>query len=462
MSRTVPSLKRFLDEAFRAVRHEILEAVPEAASLSLYDDFRDLSDAYTSKRLQNAVVRDVLLFATQLGHFINYAHHDPAIYQDTQRGAVHLIGLDVGGFAATVAASARNVSHALQLGLAVIAVVARLGVALENRSRLVDALAGDWSTDIVGIDQRTVEGHLEAFNQDHLKFQQAYVAATTSNSVTVSAPPTTANVFRAYCEEHGLKWQSPNSDSSSGRHGKHLPDLDLTEVVGTDPSLDTPVAAHSLFISPSRPEGGERTLDEVLTNIVLSISQQAFHPEQILTQSAASTPASTGALGLTSLGRTSRIHYLEHIMKARGIEPQMRLRELPRGKSATKGIAVIGMSGRFPGGANDIASFWDLLLSGRTTHEEIRPSRSDVQDAEEKAYAGCFLNSPGDFDHSFFHLSPKEALEADPIQRLLLMTTYEALQQAGYTPEGIKSIDPARVATFFGQTTTDWYAARPR
>ena len=461
LSRTFPPLERFLDEAFRAVRPEILEAGFEAsASLSSFDDFRDLADAYTSQRLQARVVHDVLLFAIQLGQFIKHAHDNPAIFEDIKRGAAHLIGLDVGSFAASVAASARNVDDAINLGLAVIAIVAQLGVALEQRSKLIDPLTGDWASDIAGLDQRTIESHLESVNQDRLKLQQAYAAVTTSTAVTVSAPPSITNVFRAYCDERGLEWQSPSSVSTSGRHGRHLPPLDLAAVIGTNPCLDIPVAADSLFVSPAMSEGQEWTLHELLAMVIQGISQEPFHPDQILVQWAASMPTS-GTLNLTSLGCTSRIQYLEHALRTHGLEPQLYFRELSSSESATKGVAIVGMSGRFPGGANDISSFWDLLLSGRTTHAEIRPSRSDVPDAEEKAYAGSFLNNPGDFDHGFFRISPKEALEADPVQRLLLMATYEALQQAGYTPDGTKSVGTARVATFFGQTTTDWYAVRP-
>jgi acyl transferase domain-containing protein len=64
---------------------------------------------------------------------------------------------------------------------------------------------------------------------------------------------------------------------------------------------------------------------------------------------------------------------------------------------------------------------------------------------------GCFLDQPGHFDTNIFGISPREARVIDPIQRLLLMTTYEALEAAGYA-----NADGRRVATFFGQATDDW------
>ena len=69
---------------------------------------------------------------------------------------------------------------------------------------------------------------------------------------------------------------------------------------------------------------------------------------------------------------------------------------------------------------------------------------------------GCFLDQPGLFDSRLFNVSPREAFQMDPIQRLLLMTTYEAMETAGYSQDGALSTDSKRVATFFGQTTDDW------
>jgi acyl transferase domain-containing protein len=64
---------------------------------------------------------------------------------------------------------------------------------------------------------------------------------------------------------------------------------------------------------------------------------------------------------------------------------------------------------------------------------------------------GCFIKRPGDFDHSLFNISPREAMQMDPVQRMLLMTTYEALEMAGYSNSNEEQT-PARIATYFGQT----------
>lgn len=53
-------------------------------------------------------------------------------------------------------------------------------------------------------------------------------------------------------------------------------------------------------------------------------------------------------------------------------------------------------------------------------------------------------------------MSPREAAQTDPAQRLLLLTTYEALEMAGYAPNGSPSYAADRIGTFFGQTLDDY------
>lgn len=69
---------------------------------------------------------------------------------------------------------------------------------------------------------------------------------------------------------------------------------------------------------------------------------------------------------------------------------------------------------------------------------------------------GCFLDRPGLFDASFFNMTPREAAQTDPQQRLALITTYEALEMAGYVPDRTPSTSGRQIGTFFGQTSDDY------
>ena len=71
---------------------------------------------------------------------------------------------------------------------------------------------------------------------------------------------------------------------------------------------------------------------------------------------------------------------------------------------------------------------------------------------------GCFIDKPGLFDSRLFNVSPREAAQMDPMQRLLLMITYEAMEMAGYAPDGSVLTNGKRVATYIAQSTDDWRA----
>ncbi|WP_028545526.1 type I polyketide synthase [Paenibacillus taiwanensis] len=104
-------------------------------------------------------------------------------------------------------------------------------------------------------------------------------------------------------------------------------------------------------------------------------------------------------------------------------------------------VAIVGISCRFPGGANSPEEFWDVLIKGVNGICEMPADRWDVDhyysdDKEEpgKMYSrkGGFLNVPIDrFDQKFFNISPKEAKSLDPQQRLLLELTWEAFENGG-------------------------------
>ncbi|MBL7964596.1 MAG: amino acid adenylation domain-containing protein [Flavobacteriales bacterium] len=112
--------------------------------------------------------------------------------------------------------------------------------------------------------------------------------------------------------------------------------------------------------------------------------------------------------------------------------------------STSRDIAIIGMSGRFPG-SGSVADLWrDLLAkkSGITTWhrneldphipEELRndplyvPARGVIADADK-------------FDAAFFGVNPKLAALMDPQQRIFLEMAWSALEDAGYDPGAYKS-----------------------
>jgi hypothetical protein len=136
----------------------------------------------------------------------------------------------------------------------------------------------------------------------------------------------------------------------------------------------------------------------------------------------------------------------------------------PRGSQQSK-IAIVGMSCRMPGGATDTEKFWKLLEDGLDVHRKIPADRFDVDshhdptgkrmNTSHTAY-GCFIDEPGLFDAPFFNMSPREAQQTDPMQRLALVTAYEALERAGYVANRTAATDLHRIGTFYGQASDDY------
>ena len=127
-------------------------------------------------------------------------------------------------------------------------------------------------------------------------------------------------------------------------------------------------------------------------------------------------------------------------------------------------IAIIGMSCRFPGGANDPEAFWTLLRDGTDAITEVPPDRWDADEfhdpdpnARGKIYArrSGFLQNVdvSHFDAAFFHIAPAEARGLDPQQRLLLDLTWEALEDAGQSPDPLVG---SRTGVYIGIATADY------
>ncbi len=104
-------------------------------------------------------------------------------------------------------------------------------------------------------------------------------------------------------------------------------------------------------------------------------------------------------------------------------------------------IAVIGMSGRFPG-AKHLDEFWENLKHGVEslrfyTEEELERCGVDLELLRNPDYVkagGGILEDIDYFDAGFFGYSPNEAMMMDPQMRIFHECAWEALEHAGYDP----------------------------
>ncbi|MCC5622905.1 type I polyketide synthase [Nostoc sp. CHAB 5715] len=121
--------------------------------------------------------------------------------------------------------------------------------------------------------------------------------------------------------------------------------------------------------------------------------------------------------------------------------------------NSLKGIAVIGLVGRFPG-ARNIGEFWENLCKGRESisffsDEELEASGVDPTLLSNPNYvkAGANISDIEMFDASFFDFSPREAETLDPQHRILIECAWEALENAGYEPGTGKNLTGVYVGT---------------
>ena len=123
-----------------------------------------------------------------------------------------------------------------------------------------------------------------------------------------------------------------------------------------------------------------------------------------------------------------------------------------------QGIAVIAVSGRYPG-ADSIEQFWDVLAAGKDCISEIPQDRWRSDDyfaadknAPGKMYSrwGGFLSDVDKFDPLFFGISPRDAEYMDPNERLFLEEVWELLERAGYTRETLRRVYDSRIGVFAG------------
>ncbi|MCR1766002.1 SDR family oxidoreductase [Burkholderia glumae] len=115
-------------------------------------------------------------------------------------------------------------------------------------------------------------------------------------------------------------------------------------------------------------------------------------------------------------------------------------------------IAIIGMSGAFPGAA-DVREFWRNLEAGRCSLErydeqELLAAGIDPAHLRAPNYVpvGGRLRDIEYFDNAFFGISNHDARLMDPQQRVFLQLAWHAFEDAGFVP----GVDPGRVGVYAG------------
>ncbi|MFI8975478.1 type I polyketide synthase [Nocardia asteroides] len=131
-------------------------------------------------------------------------------------------------------------------------------------------------------------------------------------------------------------------------------------------------------------------------------------------------------------------------------------------------IAIVGMDCRFPG-ADDPDGYWRVLAEGRHVSSGLPTDRgwdlgrvyNEDPSVEGSTYIrrGGFLRDLGDFDAGLFGIGPREATTMDPQQRMLLESSWLALERARSSP---RSLSAVRSGVYVGATDSYYGLAGSR
>ncbi|PVI00072.1 polyketide synthase PksD [Periconia macrospinosa] len=127
-------------------------------------------------------------------------------------------------------------------------------------------------------------------------------------------------------------------------------------------------------------------------------------------------------------------------------------------------IAIVGYAFKLPQGIEDESSLWEVLEQGRSVMTEWPANRVNVNAFSQthvgrnntlpSAGAHFLSEDPTVFDAPFFSISSKEAASMDPQQRMLLETSYHALENAGIP---VESVAGTETGVFSGSMESDYH-----
>ncbi|GAB7352923.1 hypothetical protein MBLNU459_g3506t2 [Dothideomycetes sp. NU459] len=483
------TLAAFLDTATDTLKGEVLKLPPHARDEAPhFDNFLGLVEHGDFRGgALSAAMESATLTTMQLAMVIGHYEAMSADFDVHKQGTI-LAGLSIGLFSGAAIALASTLADLVKTGAEALRVAFRLGVYVADFSRKLESPNADktllsWAHVVTGMSKGAVEQEVEKFNNENggPDLTKVFLSAADETSISVTAPP--SRLKEIFHSSHALRYSKsmPLPVYSGICHGAHIYSIeDIEAVVDNASSLiptSTPVKLPLLSSASGKPYlaatagelfweistellTGTIYLDNITGTILKHFEKQ--HPSSACNFSTFRTSLITKAIE-SKIEATfpsmniGKIDYVAWTFQDFGARR-------PRTKAESK-IAIVGMSCRMPGGANNLSQFWDLLTQGRDVHGKIPTDRFDLathfdptgktENCTTTEY-GNFIDRPGYFDAGFFHMSPKEAEQTDPMQRYAIVTAYEAMEMAGLVPNRTPSTRASRIGTWYGQAGDDW------
>ncbi|KAI5923108.1 polyketide synthase [Camillea tinctor] len=476
--------KEFLRLAGDALREEI-ERLPrvERQKIPIFRTLQQLNERYHAQSIKFPGIDSALLCIAQLAHYIDRSEKE---YEDvTEPENTKLSGLCTGLFAATAIASSPSLSTLLPIAVQVSLMAFRTGSHVASLAERLSPPTGkseSWTYVLPSVKELEALSVIADFNKSEgiPQASQAYISAVSANNIAISGPPATLKSLFS----KNLFESRPTAIPVYGPyHAAHLHgSLDIEKMLRLN---DEAVTA---ALAGSKPRSGimscvtgvafsERNTKDLLKAVVHEILNEPLMFHKALNGSVNEAREFNGSRVLViPFGPTQAAGTLASALKSE-TKLDVVIRAPPtvsresnmtsignHGSNGQCKLAIVGMAGRFPDSESHEA-LWELLERGIDAHRVVPADRFPAEthvDPTGKAINtshtpyGNWIKNPGHFDPRFFNMSPREAFQTDPMQRMALTTAYEALEMSGYVPNRTPSTRLDRIGTFYGQTSDDW------
>ncbi|KAI1378719.1 polyketide synthetase [Hypoxylon crocopeplum] len=440
--------------------------------------FTSVSDLLVRKRdgCISPALEQALCLIHSFAAFIWHHSEGKLSYPTTQDS--QLLGLCTGALAAAVISSSQDLIHLIPAAVHATVVALHTGLRAAQEALSIDGniSSSRCSMAVLGVSRNEVASSIERFNSRNPtpSSSKAYISAFSTAGLTISGLP---DVLAKLSQEDALsRFKKTMLPIYSPYHAPHLFSQEDVDAIlqkaqswAADAKVTTPIPVLSCGTGHS-----------VWAASPHAMLDSAIH--DVLTRPMAMDKV-IDYLGAALKARPSTDILIIPIGTAAGETVQRRLKSaladrmpvvvdiaseavnVPPGSGMGRSkIAVIGMSGRFPG-ASSPESLWELLQNRMDMCREVPELRWDAKSHVDpsgkkkntsKVRWGCWLENPDLFDNTFFSISPREAPQVDPAQRIALMTAYEAIEHAGVVPGRTPSTREDRVGVFYGVTSNDW------
>ncbi|KAJ9620672.1 hypothetical protein H2204_012227 [Knufia peltigerae] len=480
-------LSVFLHKARLALQDEISQVpIPDRKGMPDLAELECLIPNPAEKQPRDhQCLAPAMLVIIQLGQFISwYENHPEEPYPGPESSFV--VGLCVGQLSAVAVSLARSLVELLPLAIESVRLAFRTGL---TATMVRDELEQGESSETWAVQSSRALGLGEDNLLDTIHKEEgiperkrSYISASFGKAFTLQGPPSTLDKIGHWLSSN-RKSLPPNSYQRlpiyTPYHAPHLYSEEDIKRILNFPDTDDSKYDHTPWETTKLPLVSPVTGKYYQANSTRHLLQLVMH--DVL-----KAPIEWSNVTAGCADHVAALQHGEWVVRAYGptlaagslvatLTKGAQVNAILDGASAAKGasycgvptnepIAIVGMAGRFPEAASH-DELWNVLEKGMDCAKVIPADRFDKDlyvknDGAARNPAGtlygCFIKEPGLFDARFFNMSPREAEQTDPQQRLALVTAYEALEMSGFVPNRTPSTQLDRIGTYYGQTGDDY------